>query len=369
MRVAVDARKLYDGGIGTYIRGLLSGLAAAYPRDEWNAIVDPAHAGSMRWPGDVQEQSVRAGKYGFAEHLAVPAAARRVNAELLHAPHYTLPLGWSGRSVVTIHDLIHIRFARFHKPGVGLYARVMAGMAAGRAALVIADSEATKRDIVELLGTPASKVQVVPLGVSPLLKPVPAVDISVFRSDRSLPAQYVLYVGARKQHKNLELLVRAWGVMRPAERPPLVLSGEAWDDDEPLAKLARVLGVESSIRFSGALHDEVSLACLYSGAALVVQPSLTEGFGLPPLEALACGVAVLSSDAGSLPEVLGDCAVYLPPSDPEAWANEVQELLSDGNLRQTLATRGRARAATFTWERTAQRTYELYEQALGRQKR
>jgi glycosyltransferase involved in cell wall biosynthesis len=100
----------------------------------------------------------------------------------------------------------------------------------------------------------------------------------------------------------------------------------------------------------------------------VVQPSLTEGFGLPPLEALACGVAVLSSDAGSLPEVLGDCAVYLPPSDPEAWGHEVQELLSDGNLRQTLATRGRARAATFTWERTAQRTYELYEQVLGRTK-
>ena len=365
MRVAIDARKLHDGGIGTYVRGLVSGLASAYPRDEWNAIVDPVHAGSMRWPGDVHEVAVRAGKYGFAEHVVVPRAARSVGAQLLHAPHYTLPLGWSGAAVVTIHDLIHIRFARFQRPGVALYARFMAGLAAKRAAVVIADSEATKLDILELLAVPAAKVSVVPLGVSPLLRPVPAVDIAVFRSEHALPAQYVLYVGARKRHKNLELLVRAWGVMRPADRPPLVLSGMPWDEHDPLARLARMLGVERTIRFAGAMHDELALACLYSGAALVVQPSLSEGFGLPPLEALACGVAVLSSDAGSLPEVLGDGAVYLPPHGPEAWAAEVLGLLSDGALRQTLATRGRARAATFTWARTAQLTRELYDVAMG----
>ena len=147
-------------------------------------------------------------------------------------------------------------------------------------------------------------MRVVPLGVSPLLQPAAAVDIAVFRSDHALPAQYVLYVGARKRHKNLELLVRAWGVMRPNERPPLVLSGPAWSGSDPLARLAHELGVETSIKFSGDVHDEVGLSCLYSGAALVVQPSLAEGFGLPPLEAQACGVAVLSSDAGSLPEVL-----------------------------------------------------------------
>lgn len=369
MRVAIDARKLHDGGIGTYIRGLLSGLASAYPRDEWNAIVDPAHVGSMRWPGDVHEIAVRAGKYGVAEHVAVPRAARGVGAQLLHAPHYTLPLGWNGAAVVTIHDLIHIRFARFQRPGVALYARFMAGLAARRAAVVIADSEATKLDILELLAVPAAKVSVVPLGVSPLLKPVSAVDLAGFRSDRALPAQYVLYVGARKRHKNLELLLQAWGAMRPADRPPLVLSGKPWDEHAPLAKLARTLGVEQAIRFAGELHDEVSLACLYSGAALVVQPSLSEGFGLPPLEALACGVAVLSSDAGSLPEVLGDCAVYLQPQRPEAWASGVLALLSDGGRRQTLATRGRARAATFTWERTARMTRELYDVAMGTKSR
>jgi glycosyltransferase involved in cell wall biosynthesis len=366
MRIAVDARKLYDGGIGTYVRGLLGSLVVGNPHDEYTALVDPVHLGSMRWPGVVHERGVRAGKYGLAEHFVVPRAARRVRAELLHAPHYTLPLGWGGPSVVTIHDLIHVRFAHLHRPGVGVYARFVAGMAVRRASVVIADSAATQRDVVELLGARPDKVRVVPLGVSPLLQPVPAVDIAVFRADRLLPAQYVLYVGARKRHKNLELLVRAWGAMRPSERPPLVLSGVPWPDHDPLARLARILGVSSVIRFAGDLHDEVSLACLYSGAALVVQPSLSEGFGLPPLEALACGVAVLSSDAGSLPEVLGDCAVYLPPRDPQAWAAEVLDLLGDGALRTTLATRGRARAATFTWARTAQLTRAIYDEAMGK---
>src|ERR1051325_7117179 len=108
MRVAMDARKLHDGGIGTYIRGLVGALAVAGPRDEWTVLVDPAHRGGMRWPKGVREREVHAGKYGLAEHFVVPSAARNAGAELLHAPHYTLPLGWSGPSVVSIHDLIHV---------------------------------------------------------------------------------------------------------------------------------------------------------------------------------------------------------------------------------------------------------------------
>lgn len=365
MNVAIDARKLHDGGIGTYIRGLVGGLASAFPADHWTAIVDPAQTGRTPWPGAVQECPVSAGKYGLAEHVRVPQAARDAGAQLLHAPHYTLPLGWSGPSVVTIHDLIHIRFAHFHRPGAGLYARAMAGLAASRASVVIADSEATKRDVVELLGTPASKVQVVPLGVSPRLAPASPAALSAFLAARSLPAGYVLYVGARKRHKNLELLLRAWAAMSDGSRPALVLSGMPWDGREPLARLARTLGLEHHILFSGALADEAALSCLYSGASLLVQPSLIEGFGLPPLEALACGVAVLSSDAGSLPEVLGEHAAYLPPRDPEAWAHEIERLLSDDRRRHGLAARGRTHAATFTWERTARMTHGLYESALG----
>jgi glycosyltransferase involved in cell wall biosynthesis len=307
---------------------------------------------------------VRAGKYGLAEHFAVPAEARRAGAELLHAPHYTLPLMWRGPSVVTIHDLIHIRFARFHRPGVALYARAMASLAARRARVVITDSESTRRDVLELLGAPAGKIRVVPLGVSRSIHRVDTESAAGFLAERRLPIDHVLYVGARKGHKNLELLLRAWAAMPANERPPLVLSGSAWTASEPLAALADSLGVADSIRFAGELRDEWELSCLYSGASLLVQPSLAEGFGLPPLEAMACGVPVLASDAGSLPEVLGDAAELLPPREPAAWATAVLGLLSDVARRAALAERGSKRAARFTWERTARATRAIYEEAL-----
>ena len=369
MRVALDARKLFDGGIGTYIRGLLGALAVAHPEAEWTALVDPADAGRVRWPGAVRECPVRAGKYGLAEHVAVPAAARSVGAELLHAPHYTLPLAWRGPAVVTIHDLIHIRFARFHRPGAALYARTMAGLAAKRARVVIADSEATKRDVVELLRVRAEKVRVVPLGVSSAIHRVGAEATTRFREARSLPEGYVLYVGARKQHKNLELVLGAWAAMHAGERPPLVLSGPAWTASEPLAALAATLRVTDSVRFAGDLRDEHELSCLYSGASLLVQPSLAEGFGLPPLEAMACGVPVLASDAGSLPEVLGDAAEMLPPREPGAWAAAVARLRSDRSRREELVARGTTRAARYTWEATARATFTAYAEALSTRSR
>src|SRR4029079_9012794 len=127
--IAIDARKLFDGGIGTYIRGVLGGCAAAPGAYAFTAVLAPGDEGRVRWPGLVREVRVRAGKYGLVEPLAVPAGARRAGAVLLHEPHYTLPLGWSGPAVVTIHDLIHLRFAQFYPPGAALYARTVAGLA------------------------------------------------------------------------------------------------------------------------------------------------------------------------------------------------------------------------------------------------
>src|SRR5262249_14423212 len=181
-------------------------------------------------------------------------------------------------------------------------------------------------------------------------------DVATFLADRGLPSEYVLYVGARKRHKNLELLVRAWCTLRPNQRPTLVLSGPRWAPDDALARLACDLRIEAAIRFAGDLADDGDLARLYSGAMLLVQPSLAEGFGLPPLEAMACGTPVLSSDAGSLPEVLGDAAAYLPPKDPSAWASTVLELMGDRERLRGMSEQGIARAAQFTWERTAAET-------------
>jgi glycosyltransferase involved in cell wall biosynthesis len=365
MIVGLDARKLRDGGIGTYIRGLLGALAEAPRGHEFVALVDPADQGRVaRADGRVREVPVRAGKYGLGEHVVVPRAARRAGVELLHEPHYTLPLGWRGPAVVTIHDLIHVRFPQFFPPGASLYARAMAGLAVRRARRVITDSQDTRNDVVELLGARTGDVRVIPLGVSPVFAPSAPDEVAACLKARSLPTGYLLYVGARKPHKNLPLLLEALARIRAAERPPLVLSGARWETGDPLALLAGRLGLGAAVHFAGDLRDEPTLACVYSGAALYVQPSLKEGFGLPPLEAMACGTPVLSSNGGALPESVGDAAEMLPPRDPDAWAQAIAALLGDAARRGELSRRGLAHARAFTWKRTAERTLDVYEEAL-----
>jgi glycosyltransferase involved in cell wall biosynthesis len=366
MRIALDARKIRDGGIGTYIRELLLALAASPAPHEWVALLDPRDLGAFsRPPGRVREVGVRAGKYGLAEHLAVPRAARAAGATLLHEPHYTLPLGWRGPAVVTIHDLIHLSHARFFPRGAALYARAMAGAAVRRARLVVADSSFTRDEIVARLGADPARVRVVPLGVPAGFARRDERAVAAFRHARALPADYLLYVGARKPHKNLPLLLEALARLAPAARPPLVLSGPPWACDQPLARLAERLGVRESVRFAGALDGDDDLACLYSGAALYVQPALVEGFGLPPLEAMACGTPVLSSTGGALPETVGDAAALLPPAGADAWAHGIAALLGDGARRAVLAQRGLERARGFTWARTAELTLAVYEEAAG----
>jgi glycosyltransferase involved in cell wall biosynthesis len=366
MRVAIDARKLFDGGIGTYTRRLAAELAASDPKLELALLVDPADAGRVHWPRPIPEHPVRAGKYGLDEHWRVPAAARAAGAELLHEPHYTLPLLWNGPSVVTIHDLIHVRFPHFFPPGAGTYARVVAGQAVNRARVVCVDSECTRRDVLELLHAPPDKVHVVPLGIAAELAPPPREEAAAYRAAHHLPDAYVLYVGARRRHKNLSLLLEAWRRMNAAQRPPLVLSGAPWEADDPLAREAASLGVGSSIHFAGEPSDDHELALLYGAAGLYVQPSLYEGFGLPPLEAMACGTPVLSSDAGSLREVCGGAATLLPPRDADAWAASILDLLGDSSGRPTRAAEGIAHAATYRWERTAQLMRAAYDEALRR---
>jgi glycosyltransferase involved in cell wall biosynthesis len=363
VRIAIDARKLFDGGIGTYIRGLLGALAAAPDGNRYVALTSPGDLGRTAWPRErVDLVPVRAGKYGIAEHFTVPRAARRAGVGLFHAPHYTLPLGWLGPAVVTIHDLIHLRYPQFFPPGAALYARAMAGSAAARARVVIADSAATRADVVERLGTPERKVRVIRLGVSAALSPPPAERVADYRRARDLPADYALYVGARKAHKNLGMLIDALGRIAAGSRPPLVLSGPPWAPDDPLARRAARGGV--AVRFSGAIEGDGDLACLYGGAALLAQPSLIEGFGLPPLEAMACGTPVISSDAPALIETVGDAAVIVPARDAEAWGSAIAGLLADSPRREALRRRGLDRAREFTWEKTAAQTAEIYREAM-----
>ena len=160
------------------------------------------------------------------------------------------------------------------------------------------------------------------------------------------------------------MLLRTVALIPAAERPPLVLSGGAWRPNDPLARLAALLGITAQIHFADDFDDDEALSCCYSGAALYVQPSLTEGFGLPPLEAMACGTPVLCSTGGALPETVGDAAELLDPMDPVPWAQAIVTLLRDSSRREELARRGLAHARRFTWADAARRTLEVYESAV-----
>ncbi len=365
MRIGVDARKLRDGGIGTYIRNLLTVFFGRPEGHEYVAFLLEEDLGSLPRQGSpVEEVKVRAGKYSVSEHWLLARAARRANVDLYHSPHYTLPLPIHCPAVVTVHDLIHVRFARFFPAGAGIYARTIAGAAVRKAKIVLVDSSHVRDDVQEILGVSTDRVRVVPLGISKEFTRRPAADVEQFLKERKLPSAYFLYVGARKKHKNLALLIDALERLPRSERLPLVLAGPAWKPAHPLAQRALHAGVSSCILFSGPLHDDNELALLYSGAALYIQPSLDEGFGLPPLEAMACGTPVLSSSAGALRETLGEAATLLPPSEPEVWAEAMSELLRNSLRREDLIRRGLAWSRAFTWERTAELTREAYAEAV-----
>jgi glycosyltransferase involved in cell wall biosynthesis len=267
---------------------------------------------------------------------------------------------------VTIHDLIHVRHAHLFRPGTGLAARAIAGAAARRARLVLTGSTHARNEIVELLGVPPGKIRITPYGVSPGIGRRPGEAVADFLASRGLPTEgYVLYVGARKPHKNVGTLLRALGGMATGSIQVLELSGPPWAAGDALAAEARAACVEGSVRFAGDLHGDDDLSLLYSGAALYAQPSRDEGFGLPPLEAMACGVPVLSSPAGALAETLGEAAAFVPPDDIEGWAAAISALLGDPARRRELADRGLAHARRFTWARTAELTRGAYAEAAG----
>jgi glycosyltransferase involved in cell wall biosynthesis len=367
LRIGVDARKLRDGGIGTYIRNLLSVFFGRPDGHRFVLFLLREDLGSVaHHDSPAEEVRVQAGKYSVSEHWLLARAARRAQVDLYHSPHYTLPLPIHCPAVVTVHDLIHVRFARFFPAGAGIYARTIAGAAVRKARIVLVDSSHVRDDVMEILGVPAERVRIVPLGVSKGFTRRSPGDAELFLKERSLPSAYFLYVGARKRHKNLSLLIDALERLPRSDRLPLVLSGPPWRTGHPLAQRALKAGVLTCIHFSGPLRNEGDLALLYSGAALYVQPSLDEGFGLPPLEAMACGTPVLSSSAGALKETLGDAAVLLPPSEPDVWAEAMTDLLQNSARREALVRRGLAWSRAFTWERTGELTMDAYREALAR---
>ncbi len=371
MRIGIDVRKLHDFGIGTYIRNLLRHLARQDPQTEFILLCRPADCGIAHTFGpNFRCVPEGARPYSVREQISVPVDVGRERLDLFHEPHYVLPPLTPGRTIVTIHDCIHLMFPQYLPSRLSYaYARGAMWAATQRSSRILTVSETSKRDILRFFNVPPDKITVIHNAIDERFWHPPAEEQVVRGRQRyQLDGPFVLYAGNVKPHKNLERLIEAFYRVRKSgfDELKLVIIGDEISKHQALRRTVHRLMLHKHVRFLGFQPDE-TLAVLYRLAAVFVFPSLYEGFGLPPLEAMASGTPVVTSNVSSLPEVVGDAAILVDPYDAGSIADGIAKVLSDDDLRRDLKARGLERARQFSWERSVERVREIYQQVVQAQ--
>jgi glycosyltransferase involved in cell wall biosynthesis len=364
VRIAIDARKLHDFGIGTYVRNLLKYLARIDRDTEYVLLCKPQDVETVAAVGpNFRALAESARPYSVAEQFMVPARLLTTRVNLLHEPHYVLPPLVPCRAVVTIHDCIHLMFPQYLPNRMAYaYARASLWAAARRAERILTVSESSKADILRFCNVPADRIIVVHNAIDDRFSVPPAREaVQRVRERYQLDGPFALYVGNIKPHKNLERLIDAFDLVRRSgfERLELLIIGDQISKYPRLRRAVDKHKLHKHVRFLGFVHDD-TLAALYRLATVFVFPSLYEGFGLPPLEAMASGTPVVVSNRSALPEVVGDAAVLVDPYSATSIAEGIERVLSDASLRQGLVERGLARAREFSWEASVRRIHEVY---------
>ena len=289
---------------------------------------------------------------------------RRWRLDVIHAPVNVAPLITGVPRVVTVHDLAFHLFPEQYPGRKQRYLRAMTRLSVQRAARVIAVSEATRQDIIRLYDADPERVVTVPNGVGDEMRPLGADEVAAFRARQGLTGPTLLFLGTLQPRKNLETLLRAWARTAGETGWQLVVAGAAGWHHEPIFDLARELGIADAVRFVGFVPPE-DLPLWHNAADAFVYPSLYEGFGLPLLEAMACGTPVVTSDTPALREVVGNAGLIVGPRDVPALAQALLQLAREPELREELAARGLRRASEFSWRRTAAETAAVYRAAAG----
>jgi glycosyltransferase involved in cell wall biosynthesis len=361
------------GGMEVAARELIPALLDAAPEGtRFTAFVnrEAAAAGDGPWDGLLPAVTVPVSarnrvQWVLGEQLLLPRLGRRAGIDLMHSLGSTAPMRGRFARVVTVHDLIYARFPDAHAGLRDRGMRVLVPGGARRADRVIADSRSTREDLIELIGLPGEKIDVVPLGRGAVRRAQPMPERDLRERFALAHRDVVLSLSAKRPHKNLRALLDALSEIDAAARPVLVLPGYPTAHEAELREHARTRGLEDDVRFP-AWVSAPELEGLWELARAFVYPSLYEGFGLPVLEAMARGVPVACSDASSLPEVAGQAALLFDPHRPAQIAAALRRLLTDAGLRERLGELGRERAREFTWEHSARLTLDSYARVLGR---
>ena len=287
------------------------------------------------------------------------------DASVFHATEHLLPRLSHVPSVFTLHDIAYLRYPQYHLLQNRLFLSLMMPRFLAQAQRIITISESTRREALSCYPLDPAKIEVIPEGVEPRFRPEPDSNRQAqIRARYALPDRFILFVGTIEPRKNLRTLLDAYAALRPnAPDVGLVIAGgKGWLYADFFDHL-RALGLESQVQLTGFVPDD-DLPALLSAAETFVYPSVYEGFGLPPLEAMACGVPVVCSNASSLPEVVGDAGLLVSPDNPRAWVEALDQVLTDPALRLDLRSRGLARARQFTWEAAARQTLAVYQRVV-----
>lgn len=364
--IAIDARKYFDYGIGTYIQQLIKHLSELPSPHSFMMFVSPTDASRIEVPHGWQAVAADHPKYSLREALLLGYAVKRHGGDLFHVPHYTLPIGLKGKSIVTIHDLIHLKFPQYFNAIERMYARLMLRHAVRNAGAVITVSEFTRQEIMDVFDVSAGRIHVIYNAAGDEFAPISNEgELEDFRRAYQLTKPFVLYVGSLKPHKNVSVLLRAFRDLTASLRDvELVFVGGSVTSHPQLSKEIHELGIMHRVKELGQI-SRAHLIFTYNTAEVLVMPSLHEGFGLPALEAMACGTPVVAARAGSLPEVVGDAAVMFEPRDRESLREALAKVLLNPSIKADLRSRGIQNARRFSWKTTAAQTVRVYESLLS----
>ena len=372
MRIGIDGRELLHGritGIGRFLRNFLEGVAALRPPHDilvyGDARTDP---GAVPPPATLRVVPGRTTLWW--DHVSLPRAAARDGVDVLFSPYDKGPLRGRCPLVLTVHDLLFLTLSEFHGVRRALYNRwytLLHRRMFDRAAAILTVSTASRDDLVALFGVPPERIRIVPNAVTGTCRRVEdGTEIERVKARYGIAGDYLMYVGNFKPHKNVKTLLEAYARLpQPVQnRCLLLLCGYLDDFGEQVRRAAAARSLGDRVVFPGAVPDG-DLPALYSGASAFVFPSLYEGFGIPPLEAMACGTPVVCSDAPPLPDVVGKAALVVNARRPEAVAEAIARVLNDPGLQSDLRAKGLERVKHFAIERVARMIIDILEQVAG----
>ncbi len=375
MPIGIDytAAVRQGAGIGRYTRGLIRALAELDQETPYVLFSAGRDPDPRPWPANFSPRALPLSDRHLAilwQKLRLPLPVEWFTGplDLFHSPDFVLPPVRRARTVLTIHDLSFLRHPECFSPPLLRYLLNAVPRSVERADLVLADSENTRDDLIEMLGVPQERIRVVYAGVEPEFAPRPEAEVAAARQRYGIRRPYLLGLGTLQPRKNFVRLIEAYRLLRQERGIPhqLVIGGGRGWLYEPILEAIEVYGLQEDVRLIGFV-DDADLPALYTGAEVFAFPSLYEGFGIPLLEAMACGTPVVASSASSLPEVAGEAALLVSPTSSEALAEALWRALDDGALRETLRARGFQQCHQFTWRASAQRLLACYDELTGRE--